>query len=358
MKNLMTNRQRIQAVLTGGELDRIPFLQYTNISAPDEEIWKEIGKENMGVLKWIKAFSFFSPNCCSELEEITVDGNRGIKTVLHTPAGSLNQIKHFDPVLNSPATKEHYIKEKKDYEIFLAYQKDIEVRKNLEPIQEIIAEFGDNGVPHAAVGRTAFQKLWVEWVSIEKLCLHMIDWPDLLGEIIDVMNSIQLRIFDIAAEAVKELDLPYVVIPDNITAPIIGDRYFRQYCVPVYQELVSRLEGSVPAVVHMDGDLKPIKEAITESGIGAIDSFSPPPDNDTSAAEALGFWPDMRLMINFPSSVHLTSPENIYRAAMEILEQGGHSGRLWIQISENVPPGVWKKSYPEIIRAINDFGKP
>ena len=40
------------------------------------------------------------------------------------------------------------------------------------------------------------------------------------------------------------------------------------------------------------------------------------------------------------------------------LQQAGHTGRLQIQISENVPPGGWRKSYPEIVRAIRDFGKP
>ena len=69
-------------------------------------------------------------------------------------------------------------------------------------------------------------------------------------------------------------------------------------------------------------------------------------------------WPEMRLMMNFPSSVHLQEPKKIYQRAMEILEEAGHSGRLQIQISENVPPGVWRKSYPEIVRAIRDFGKP
>jgi hypothetical protein len=43
---------------------------------------------------------------------------------------------------------------------------------------------------------------------------------------------------------------------------------------------------------------------------------------------------------------------------MEILSEAGHTGRLQIQISENVPPGVWRTSYPEIVRAIRNFGKP
>ena len=39
-----------------------------------------------------------------------------------------------------------------------------------------------------------------------------------------------------------------------------------------------------------------------------------------------------------------------------IIQDTEGSGRLQIQITENVPPGVWKKSFPQIVRAINDFG--
>jgi len=69
-------------------------------------------------------------------------------------------------------------------------------------------------------------------------------------------------------------------------------------------------------------------------------------------------WPEMRLRENFPSSVYLKSPEAIYQRAREILDEAGHTGRLQIQISKNVPPGVWRKSYPQIVNAIHDLGKP
>jgi hypothetical protein len=69
-------------------------------------------------------------------------------------------------------------------------------------------------------------------------------------------------------------------------------------------------------------------------------------------------WPAMRLFLNFPSSVHLWEPEEVYGHTMSMLNEAGHTGRMQIQVSENVPPGVWQRSFPAIIRAINDFGKP
>jgi hypothetical protein len=109
--------------------------------------------------------------------------------------------------------------------------------------------------------------------------------------------------------------------------------------------------------VHMDGDLKALWDQIGTCGINCIDSFSPAPENDTTVAEGLAMWPGMHLLLNFPSSVHLADPAEIYRTAREILAQGGKPGRIWIQISENVPPGRWKVSYSEIFRAIQDHAR-
>ena len=114
----------------------------------------------------------------------------------------------------------------------------------------------------------------------------------------------------------------------------------------------------VPVFVHMDGDLRPLWPAIGESGVKGLDSLSPPPDNDTSPGEAVSMWPWMRVWINFPSSVHIQPAQRVYACAADMLEQAGHSGRLQIQISENVPRFAWRTSIPQIVSAIQDFGRP
>jgi uroporphyrinogen-III decarboxylase len=185
--------------------------------------------------------------------------------------------------------------------------------------------------------------------------------PDMMEEVMAALADIQSRTYDLVADAVHELPIPYVNVGDNITAPMIGGRFFREYCLPGYRELAEKLDATgkdIPIFVHMDGDLKPLWDAIAESPVRGLDSFSPPPDNDTRVADAVRLWPEMRLWLNFPSSIHLASEKRIYEVTREILEEGGHTGRLQIQISENVPPGVWRTSFPQIVRAIDDFGPP
>ncbi len=44
--------------------------------------------------------------------------------------------------------------------------------------------------------------------------------------------------------------------------------------------------------------------------------------------------------------------------AETILAAAGHTGRLQIQVSENVPLFAWRTSFPAIVDAIQAFGEP
>ena len=362
----MCMRDRMLAAIQGREHDRVPFAQYNirndydpsvvvGLAAPNEEIWSVLGRENMGILRWGRVHTVEHPNCSFHSEPISANGLTGKRTTLHTPLGELTEERFYEPAFSAPCVKKFFVKERKDYEILASYLKDIILHESIDDFLAVAKEVGEDGVAQLWVGRTPFQQLWIEWVSIEELAWHLAEYPDLVEECVSLMTRNLRRLFQI----IRTAPIPYAVFPDNITAPVIGEKYFRRYCVPLYNELADTLaERSIPVLVHMDGALKPLWNAIGESRISGLESFSPPPGNDTSAKEALSMWPNMRLLLNFPSPAHLGTPGEIHETAARILAEAGHSGHLQIQISENVPPGVWRKSFPVIVKAIEDFGKP
>jgi len=348
----MTMRDRMLAVVRGERpLDRVPFVQYDGAGGPTAEAWDLLGRQNMGVLQWTGVHRTEAPGCRFEVEEIEHAGRRGVRTTLYTPTGRLYCEHTYQPDLGALAVRKHYVAKPQDYEILMTYLRSIVVHEDYDRAASVARDLGDDGLPHVSIDRTPWQQLWIQWVCLEDLCLHVADCPDVVEECLDIIGGIVRRTFKIVAKA----DIPYVVFPDNITAPAIGERYFRQYCLPFYRELHDMLaERGIPVFVHIDGDTRGLRDAIGESGIDGIDSLSPPPDNDTSVEEALRLWPGIRLLVNFPSSVHLAPAERIYEVAADIVRQAGDTGRVQIQISENVPPGAWRKSYPEIVRATRD----
>ena len=350
----MTMRERLLAVVQQRPHDRVPFVQYDGM-VPNAELWALVGRGNMGLLRWVGTSRTEAPNCRFDRVDIQEGGLKGARTTLHTPEGDLVQEKFFTPVFGEGAAgapRKQFVTDLKDHRVFQAYLRDVRVVPDPEGLAKAMRELGDDGIPHVAVGRTPWQALWVEWMQEDDLCYHAADAPEVVEETMALMGRVLREQMKCAAAT----DAPYVDFGDNITAPMIGPERFRRYCMPFYREMADLLGGR-PVYVHMDGDLKPLWAAIGESAVRGLDSMSPPPDNDTSVADALRLWPEMRVGINFPSSVHLRPAEEIYVAAREILEEGGRSGRLQIQISENMPPGAWRKSYPAIVKAIEDAGK-
>ncbi|MFB3891122.1 MAG: uroporphyrinogen decarboxylase family protein [Phycisphaerae bacterium] len=357
----MTNRERIYRLVRGKPIDRVPFAQYRNAAAPDEEIWSVIGRANMGIIPWCPVHKLTFSRCTFGEETFERNGRQGLRYFVHTPEGTMVEERLVEPAYGSSRAVKHYVAEVADYRILLAYLRDITVVRNPEdPLAKCLRELGDDGAPMVSLLRTPYQQLWVQWVCLEDLCLHLVDEPGLTEEVVAELARVLRDVMKVAVEVAAESDVPYFNFPDNITAPVIGEKYFRKYCLPYYVEMAGMLAErglDVPIAVHMDGHLKPLWKAISESPVRVIDSLSPPPDNDTSVADALRLRGDVRLGVNFPSSVHLASPETIYGKAMEMLQQGGRTGRLMIQVSENVPKDVWRTSYPQIVKAIGDFGE-
>ena len=351
----MTNRERMTAVIQGREHDRVPFVQYCNIAAANEEVWEVVGRGNMGILKWSRVHTLARPHCKGETEQFERDGQRWQRTTLHTPVGSIFEERQFEPAYNSSSVRKHYVETPEDLDVLIAYLRDTVVKEDLTTYRADVEYCGDDGLPLVNTGRSPYQQLWVQWTGLDHLAYFMVDFPDRMAHVFDLLTQQLRQVFEIC----RRSDAPFIDVADNITAPAIGRRNFETYCTPLYDELADMLSDRGAIVfVHMDGDLKPLWDAIAECKVRGIDSFSPYPDNDTRVADAVRVWPHMRLWINFPSSVHLRSGQGIYEQATTLLAEGGHTGRLQIQISENVPRDCWRRSYPAIVRAIDDYGPP
>lgn len=354
----MTMRERLLAVLQGRSIDRVPLIMYEDLMPIEhngfrlrEQVQKEFGNR-IGLLRWSAIHKVRTPHCRFEVQKFYIDSQLWDRTTLYTPNGTLFQERAFEPAYHSASIRKHFISKASDYEVLWNYLEDGQILEDYARYNEDLNDLGEQGLPLPAVERSPFQQLWVEWVGLDRLALHYEDYPDLVEHTVNILNKRARRIFEIAYFS----PTPFIDFPDNITAEAIGLKRFQKYNVPLYNELADMLsERNAIVFVHMDGNLKPLWSAITSSKIGGIDSFSPVPDNDTMVEEAINMWPDKRLFVNFPSSVHLRSYDEVRDEAEAILAAGGHTGRLEIQFSENVPYNVWQTSFKAVADAVEAF---
>jgi len=346
----VTMRDRMLALIRGRPHDRVPFVQYSGIAAPNDEVWATVGRGRVGLLQWCSIHRVETPHCRFEHEDSERDGQRFRRTTLHTPCGSLFEERQFEPVYGSSSVRRHYVQEARDYDVLITYLRDGIVMDDYAGYHKVDAALGDDGLPLPAIERTPYQQLWVQWAGLQNLSLHFAECPDKVEEAIALLTQRAKLIFELALRS----PAPFIDFPDNITAPAIGPERFRRYCVPLYGALAAMLaERGAYVFVHMDGHLKPLWGAIGASGVRGLDSMSPPPDNDTSVAAARRMWPEMRLWVNFPSSCHLRGYKGARKVAERILDEDGRSGFLQIQVSENVPRDAWRDSYRAIADAVD-----
>jgi len=347
-------RERMLALLQGRQHDRVPFVIYDKV-LPVNEVHAWLGRGRIGVYCWSAIHRVEHPHCEFETEEYCIGDTRWERTTLHTPAGSLWQERAFEPTYNTGSIRKHYVQDPHDYQVLWCYLEDCVLLPDYDRYYRAEAALGDTGLPLPAVERTPYQQLWVQWTGLQALAYHLADYPELVAHTMEMLEQRNRCIFEIAYHSPALL----IDVPDNITASSIGPSRFRDYCVPQYNKLAEMLaERDAFVVVHMDGDLKALAPAIAGLKVRGIDSFTPAPDTDTTVAEAVSLWPNMCLLLNFPSSLHLSPALDVSAAAEAILAAAGHTGRLQIQISENVPYSVWRTSLPAIADAIGAFGRP
>jgi hypothetical protein len=354
---MMTMRERILAVIHGRPVDRVPLLQYDGLVAPNEDVWAVVGRRNVGIIRWSQVHKIVTPNCRWVSRERTQGGRRIVTSVLTTPAGELIEESIHNPEEGASGRSRYAVREEADYRVLAAYIRDMQVVEDFDAFRRDETEVGQDGLAMVKLEKTPYQRFWVVWVGLENLCRHLADESPGAAECMELWAGICRRVQGVVEKALDCLDIHYVNFPDNISAPLIGRKYFAEYCLPFYREMGDLLSAhGLPTFSHMDGRLRSLREEIARSGISGLDSFTPPPEGDVSVAEAMAWWPEMRLFVNFPASVHLLGDAEVRRVACAIMEQGGRSGRLALQFSEDLAPGVWRRSLPvilDVLRSLN-----
>jgi hypothetical protein len=153
----MSNRSRMLAFVRGQDHDRIPFVQYTNIGGPNDEIWRVIGRNNMGLLRWSNAHRLEHPNCRWEDEEYVENGLRHLRRTLFTPTGQITEIAHFEPAYGGKAWRKHFLESAQDYRVLISYLRDVAVCEDYARVWADWNELGDDGLPLVAVQRSPYQ---------------------------------------------------------------------------------------------------------------------------------------------------------------------------------------------------------
>ena len=111
-----------------------------------------------------------------------------------------------------------------------------------------------------------------------------------------------------------------VVLADHATGNLVGPYHYRDYLLPIHQEITAQVGG--PMILHVCGNCLDRLEFFAESGVDAY-HFEWQVDAKT-AVEKIGKRISLVGNLNNPRTLFQGTPEDVYRQARYAIEAGVH----------------------------------
>jgi [methyl-Co(III) methanol-specific corrinoid protein]:coenzyme M methyltransferase len=111
-----------------------------------------------------------------------------------------------------------------------------------------------------------------------------------------------------------------VVIADHATRNLVGPHHYREYLLPIHQELTAQVGG--PIVLHVCGNCRDRLELFAQTGVDAY-HFEWQVDSK-EAVRRIGDKLSLVGNVNNPQALLQGTPEDVYRQARYAIEAGVH----------------------------------
>ena len=349
----MNPRERYWAVLHGEVPDKVNVIAAEGLRYGPQGGWlRRLRARGMGITHIVppyKPMFFFDHRINPEIPDIiyskTWFSEGRVQKIRHrfeTPVGTVDSIVALNPDDNllSKSPQTHFLKGEEDWRVInYIFQRMLdELRPNYQEMLLDQEDLGDSGYTIAVVDKTPYQRLWIEIAGVEQTVMDCKYRPEGFLEFIELQTRFHKR----AAEITAGCPSDQVNIIDNITN-IISPRYYREFCLPIYQIYAEAFAGTNKKIaVHFDGLFGHLKNEIAESPIDIIDSFTVPPTGNVSLTEARQLWPNKIPYVNLPPHLAHAPTETIFQGYCEILAEWD-SKLLTIEHVEDLPVQVLEK---------------
>ncbi|UCF92658.1 MAG: hypothetical protein JSW39_00435 [Desulfobacterales bacterium] len=349
----MDIRERILTALHWGEPDRVPLTTYDWFlpRGTTERVLREAG---VGLVMRLPAHRVEHRQVEIVTREYWEKGRKRLRKTIRTPVGEVWQTLEPETAYDSSLwILEHFIKEPADYRVLEFVYRDAVYHDNYAFIREAQRRIGGDGLVYVRLAKAPIQEMLYQMLGLERFSLDYYDRRDLFDSLHQTMLERYEELYDLAAGAPVEI----ILLGDNITSDVVGAERFRNYCMPVYKCLKTRLaETGKKLAVHMDGRLASLQNAIAEAEFDIVEALTPPPMGDVSIRDARRLWPAKALWINFTSSMHIEPPAEIEAHTRHLLEEAGSRRGFAVGVTEDAPVEALERSLGIIARVLQEYG--
>jgi hypothetical protein len=347
MTNKRNYREEIELALAGERPAHVPFSIY-NILVPQGINAAPLQAKGLSILSGRGVYKVETPNV--KVKRIT-EADGSVITVYETPLGNLTSLFRVGGY-GALCPVEYPIKKRDDYAIAAFIANDRRYEPAFDGFLAEKARMGDAGIVIPILDYSPLLEIQIRWVGQEQFCYDIIDNEDAVMDLYESLLNKNREAFAVFARGPAQ----YCHYCGNLVPEMIGLERVRDYVFPCYNAFADLLhEHGKKLGVHLDANNRLIMDLVKESSIDFVEAFTPPPVCNVSVAEARQAWPEKQLWINFPSSVHIASEEEIRNTTLEILEQAGDRKGFLMGVTEDIPIEHLERSISTILDTLNEF---
>ncbi|NPV08005.1 MAG: hypothetical protein HPY83_08590 [Anaerolineae bacterium] len=348
----MTPKQRIEAALLGESPDVVPFTVYEN-KLPVSEAERRLRNDGLAILVRTSAFRPVYSEVTQEQVHFTgTDGVSYVRTVVHTPAGTLTALDR--PVGFTSWHEQRLFKGPDDYEPLEAMIADRQYVPTYDQVTRLQGLMGEDGFVRVGIGYSPLQEIIYSLMGLEQFSIQWAENRERVMRLYRALTEDRRKIYPLVA-ASPALAANY---GGNVSPEVVGRDRFEKMILPHYDEAAEILHAHGKLLgVHFDANTRALAPGIARSKMDYVEAFTPAPTCDMTVAEAREAWPDKVLWINFPSSTHLGTIQEIEDMTRLILRQAAPGDRFLIGITEDVPEDRWQGNFAAILRVVNREGR-
>ncbi len=321
----MTERKRIETVLSGAMPDRLPFTTRLEIwynsrlrtgTLPERFVGKSLNEvhEYIGVGR--QAYTLITPfklkgvDCrvVYEGEEVSrfhepvfqfpriyslVPREKPGRTEITftCPAGTLICVyRTTQEILDSysqPYLEKHVLASDEDYAPVNWILENGEPVADFEKFLSLESEIGENGMVVGTVERIPFQRLLLDFMGEERCFYQMYDNAKAFHHVLDQLTEMHWACLEIACSSSSLI----VECVDNLDGFMTNPNLFKEYSLPIMQQTADKIHAAGKYFAsHVDGDILPLVDLLPETGLDVAESFSPSPLSRLTFKEAYAVW--------------------------------------------------------------------
>lgn len=364
----MNDRERILTLLRGGTPDRVPWfgdldwwaygMEKRGEVPPDfrrSEAYFQLYRE-LGVGFYLQGYEPFQAvyDESVQISEETQGHRR--RRIVHTPVGTLSEEWTYLPGSFTEAPTTHFIKSPADLPVFRYWIEHTEYRPLYDEAKRRYGLVKDLGVVLCYLPKSPFMQLVVYMAGIQTV-VNL--WAEARRELEETLKVLEHKTDEAAAIALAS-PAECLMIPENLSAEVVGPRFYSLYMHPYEEKWTRRIaEAGKHSFVHMDGTLRGLIGPVARSGFQVIEAVTPAPVGDLT-------FPQMREMVG-PETILWGGIPGVYfteaiddaefeRLIREVLQVMTTAPKYVLGVADQVPPNALRRRVARVVELVERYG--